>query len=252
MNTYFDSKILIVDDDYDYRSTLAEYFIDKNYNVLSAENGEKALKLIEHNHFDLVLLDLDMPIMNGLETMEAIHKISPETNLIIITGKANPAKYYYYKNGCIFFEKKPVDIIELEYKIKNIFRIIKKINRKFIPETTNIELDINTIYELILDNISNFNLNADLIADYFKINKNQLYSRVGEVLTISVHEMIKNIRLLKAYELVNKGSVRTIKELSNSVGYSDAGYFTKLYKGGFNSDLRHELSKRSKSIIRRH
>lgn len=251
MNTYYDSKILIVDDDYDYRSTLAEYLNDRDYNVFSAENGEIALKLIENNHFDLVLLDLDMPIMNGLETMEAIHKISPNTNLIIITGKENPAKYYYYKNGCIFFEKKPIDIIELEYKIKNILRIIKKINRNFIPDTTNIELDINTIYELILENISNFNLNADLIADFFKINKNQLYSRVGEVLTISVHEMIKNTRLLKAHELVNKGSVSTIKELSTSVGYSDAGYFTKLYKAGFNTDLRHELSKKSKSLIRR-
>lgn len=241
-------KILIVDDDYDFRSTLLEYFIDKGHSAFGAENGQCALNLINKKHYDIVLLDLDMPIMSGLETMEEIHKRSSNTYIIIVSGKVNPEKYFYYKNGCILFEKKPIDIIELEYKVSNILNGLKKQNKKTIPEDSIIELDINSIYDFIIDNIGNHNLNADLIVEYFGINKKQLYSRVGQILTISLHETIKNIRLLKAYEMVNKGTVRTIKELSSHVGYSDAGYFTKLFRKGFDIELNNELAKAQKKL----
>jgi len=244
----FDMKILIVDDNFDFRSTLIEYFNSKGYNVFGAENGQKALRLIEENHYDIVLLDLNMPIMNGMETMEELKEKAGDTHIIIITGKENPEKYQYYKNGCILFEKKPIDIVELEMKVKNLLGALKRRNTKNIPDDTMIELDINSIYNFILDNIDDYNLNADMVAQELGVNKKQLYARVGEVLTISVHEMIKNLRLLKALELVNKGKVSTIKELSMSVGYRDAGYFTKLFNSCMNIDLNKEMSNRIKRL----
>lgn len=244
----FDMKILIVDDNYDFRSTLIEYFKSKGYNVFGAENGQKALRLIEENHYDIVLLDLNMPIMDGMETMEEIRQKAGDTHIIIVTGKENPEKYYYYKNGCILFEKKPIDIVELELKVKNLLQAFKRRNRYNIPDDTIIELDINSIYNFILDNIDDYNLNADMIAEELGINKKQLYARVGEALTISVHEMIKNLRLLKAHELIKKGNITTIKELSISVGYRDAGYFTKLFKQEMDIDLNKEMSNRTRRL----
>ncbi len=244
----FDMKILIVDDNFDFRSTLIEYFNGKGYNVFGAEDGQKALGLIEENHYDIVLLDLNMPIMDGMETMGEIQEKAGDTHIIIVTGKENPEKYHYYKNGCILFEKKPIDIVELELKVKNLLGALKRRNKKNIPDDTNIELDINSIYNFILDNIGDFNLNADMIAHELGINKKQLYARVGEVLTISVHEMIKNLRLLKALEIVNKGKVSTIKELSMSVGYRDAGYFTRLYNNGMDIDLNKEMSNKTRRL----
>lgn len=241
-------KILIVDDNFDFRSTLIEYFKSKGYNVFGAENGQKALKQIEENHYDIVLLDLNMPIMDGMKTMEEIQKKAVDTHIIIVTGKENPEKYYYYKNGCILFEKKPIDIVELELKIKNFLQAFEKGNRNNIPDDTIIELDINIIYNFILDNINDYNLSADMIAENLGINKKQLYTRIGEALTISVHEMIKNLRLLKALELVNKGKVSTIKELSISVGYRDAGYFTKIFNRGMDIDLNKMMSTRTSRL----
>lgn len=241
-------KILIVDDNFDFRSTLIEYFDSKGYSVFGAENGQKALRLIEVNHYDIVLLDLNMPIMNGMETMEEIKEKAADTNIIIVTGKENPEKYYYYKNGCILFEKKPIDIVELEMKVQNLLRAIKKQDKKNIPDNTIIELDINSIYNYIIDNVQDFGLNADMVAKELGVNKKQLYSRIGEVLTISLHEMIKNIRLLKALDLLNNGSVHTIKELSMSVGYRDAGYFTKLFNSEMDMNLNEAMSNRMKRL----
>lgn len=241
-------KILIVDDNFDFRSTLIEYFRSKDYDVYGAENGHKALKMMNLNHYDIVLLDLNMPMMNGMETMEEIRKKAGDIHIIIVTGKENPEKYYYYNNGCILFEKKPVDIIELELKVRNIVNALNKRNKKLIPDHTSIDLDINTIYDFIIDHIDDYNLNAQMISDSLGIKKKQLYARIEEVLTISVHDIIKNFRLLKANQLIKRGEVRTIKELSMSVGYRDAGYFSKLYKKAFEIDPGIELSCRGKKL----
>lgn len=244
-----DIKILIVDDNQDFRSTLIEYFKGKGYIVFGAENGETAISLIEIYHYDIILLDLDMPIMDGKETLVQIQNKSADSHVIIVTGKTDPDKYLFYKEGCILFEKKPIDLIELEYKVNNILLALNRIKSKSIPSNTFIESDINAIYDFIIENVDNFNLNADLIADSLGVNKKKLYKRIGEVLTITLHEMIKYIRLLKAYELTRMNSVMTIRELSSSVGYSDAGYFTKLFEKAFGVKLKNEINKKGYKLI---
>lgn len=241
-------KLLIVDDNYDFRSTLIEYFQGNGHDVRGASNGRHALQILKESRYDIVLLDLDMPVMNGVETVKKMKSLRNKTNFIVITGKVNPEKYFFYEMGCLHFEKKPIDIVELELKVTNLFNLIKQKRRNEIPEDTLIELDINTIYEFILKNIDNYNLNVDMITDQLYINKKQLYDRINEVLTISVHEMIKNIRLLKARQLVYEGKVKTIKELSTKVGYSDSGYFTKLFKSAFQENLMALIKKNSHKL----
>lgn len=238
MYDYSEIKILVVDDNFDFRSTLIEYFSSKGFKVFGAENGVKALRLISKNHYDVVLLDLNMPIMDGLETMERIQKKAKNTRIIIVSGKERADKYYYYKRGCILFEKKPIDIVELVYKIKNIIQAIDKRKKKSVPENTTIEIDIVYIYDFVLNNLSNFNLNADFVCEHLDIGKKVLYARIADVLTISLHEMIKYLRLIKAEELIRKGDVKTIKEVSYLVGYRDSGYFTRIFRKEMDKDIK--------------
>lgn len=241
-------KILVVDDNYDFRSTLIEYFQGKGYIVTGASNGKHALQLLEKMKCDIVLLDLEMPVMDGVEMLKRMKSLHGRLNFLVITGKVKPQKYFFYEMGCLHFEEKPIDIVELELKINNLFSLVRKKKRNEIPQDTIIELDINTIYDFIIQNIDDYNLNVDMITEQLYINKKQLYNRINDVLSISVHEMIKNIRLLKARELVYSGKVRTIKELSMKVGYSDSGYFTKLFKCAFQEDLMALIKKNSKKL----
>jgi DNA-binding response OmpR family regulator len=81
-------RILIVDDDLSIRSTLKEVLSRENYQVVTAESGEEALRLMYDGGFDLALLDLKMGGMDGLSLMKEIRRRSPSTGVIMLTGYA--------------------------------------------------------------------------------------------------------------------------------------------------------------------
>jgi len=78
--------ILVIDDDEDVRQSFIYYLEDLNYKVLAAENGQVGLELFEHQGADLVLVDLRMPEMDGLEVLAHITYTSPDTPQIVVSG----------------------------------------------------------------------------------------------------------------------------------------------------------------------
>lgn len=81
-------KILIVDDENTLRYFLRLNLEDEGYNVSEAADGATAIRLIDHNQFDVALIDLHLTDMNGLEIVRHLKKTSPETSVIILTGYA--------------------------------------------------------------------------------------------------------------------------------------------------------------------
>jgi len=82
-------KILIVDDEESIRNVLAEFFDSKGFKTLTAENGKEALTLVEKEHPSAVLLDVMMPVMDGIETLNKIRAIDPKVGVVMITGLEN-------------------------------------------------------------------------------------------------------------------------------------------------------------------
>jgi putative two-component system response regulator len=78
--------ILVVDDEAPIRQTVGFYLEDNDYNVLAAENGRVALEIFQQKKPDLVLVDLRMPEMDGLDVLSQITKQSPDTPVIVISG----------------------------------------------------------------------------------------------------------------------------------------------------------------------
>ncbi len=83
------ATILIVDDDHELRTTIAEIIEQEEFLVETAENADQALKLMKNKFFDLVLLDMVMPGTNGTSAIALIRKLSPRTRIIIITAYAS-------------------------------------------------------------------------------------------------------------------------------------------------------------------
>lgn len=79
-------SILIADDDIGMSETLSDILEEKGYNVIAAEDGVKAVAEARNRHFDLALLDIMMPGMNGIETLREIKKADPKTTTMIMTG----------------------------------------------------------------------------------------------------------------------------------------------------------------------
>ena len=79
-------KILVVDDERSMREILEIFLKSEGYSVLVANNGESAMETMKHDHFDLIITDMKMPVMGGIELMEKVKELHPDLEVMIITG----------------------------------------------------------------------------------------------------------------------------------------------------------------------
>jgi len=86
MPTTADKHILVVDDEANTAHFLARVLESAGYRVTTAANGEEALAIVEREAVDLALVDLFMPVKDGLETVQEIHHNAPQVRLIAISG----------------------------------------------------------------------------------------------------------------------------------------------------------------------
>ncbi len=111
-------KILVVDDEYSVRDSLTDWFRRDGHEVRSAKNAVEALKSLEENDFDVVLLDIKMPGMDGMELQERIRSINPGVAVIMITAFASvDTAVRALKHGAFDYVTKPVDPDELSHLV---------------------------------------------------------------------------------------------------------------------------------------
>ena len=122
------NRILVVDDDHAMRLALSESLESCGYDIVAAENGSEAVELFRKGKFDLVVTDMKMPGMTGIEVLRGVKKLSPEIPVILITaygtvGTAVEAM----KEGAAEFIMKPFSLDDLEAVVKHVLNtFIKK------------------------------------------------------------------------------------------------------------------------------
>ena len=115
-------KILIVDDEFEMRQLLKIYLRKDNYQVDEAENGQEAYEKIKKNDYDLMILDVMMPIMDGWQTIEQVRKNS-DIPIIMLTAKGTTQdKVTGFSTGADDYLVKPFDEAELLVRIKALLR----------------------------------------------------------------------------------------------------------------------------------
>ncbi len=114
------AKILIVDDERSIRNTLKEILEYEKYKVEEAEDGAKGLKMINENHYDVVILDIKMPKMDGIEVLEKAIAENPDTPFIMISGHGNlETAVECVKKGAYDYLQKPPDLNRLLITVRN-------------------------------------------------------------------------------------------------------------------------------------
>ena len=122
--------ILVVDDEPVQRELISGFLKKQSFEVSAADSAERALELFRQDVFDLVLTDQKMANMSGLELLQAVHAINPETPVILITafGTVETA-VAALKQGALDYLTKPVNLEELLYRIQQVsdrYRIINE------------------------------------------------------------------------------------------------------------------------------
>jgi two-component system response regulator FlrC len=131
-------RLLIVDDDQAMRSALYESLSSCGYEVDTAENGADALVKFKEGQFAVVVTDMRMPKMSGMDVLRGVKRISPKTPVILITayGTVNTA-VEAMKEGAAEFIMKPFSLDDLEFAVKNVLAASTQIKtEKGDDETT--------------------------------------------------------------------------------------------------------------------
>lgn len=111
-------KVLLVDDEENFINTLAERMRTRGMDVSTTTSPKEALKMIEEESFDAIVLDLLMPEMNGLETLNIMKEKNPDLQVILLTGHATVEKgIEAMKSGAMDLIEKPADLKTLTEKI---------------------------------------------------------------------------------------------------------------------------------------
>ncbi|WP_207262572.1 response regulator [Desulfovibrio sp. Huiquan2017] len=112
-------KVLLIDDEVEFLEALSERMEIRGMDVTTAENAAAAVSAINSGDFDAIVLDLQMPDMNGIDMLKVIRKTNPDMQVILLTGQATlEAGIQAMKLGAMDFMEKPADIDALTDKIK--------------------------------------------------------------------------------------------------------------------------------------
>ena len=115
--------VLVIDDDAHIRSSIGKFLIARGHTVIEAANGEKGVEVVESQAVDIVITDVKMPGMDGFEVLRRVQSISPETEVIVITGvKEAENAFRALREGAFDFFNKPFKVEDLNAAIQRTVR----------------------------------------------------------------------------------------------------------------------------------
>ena len=137
--------ILVIDDEKSIRNTLQEILEYENHKVELATNGPEGIELFEKNEFDVVLCDIKMPEMDGIEVLERILEKSNDVPVIMISGHGNiDTAVEAIKKGAYDFIEKPLDLNRLLVTIRNAMERID-----LVTQTKVLKKKVSKTYDIV-------------------------------------------------------------------------------------------------------
>ena len=126
-------RILVADDEKVFRKNLVDFLEDRGYRVVEASDGQQGLDQVREQEFGLVLADIKMPEIDGLELLERIAAERPDTPVILMTAYASMEDAIEgFRRGAYDYVLKPITFEDLEHKIENAFtetRLRRRVRR---------------------------------------------------------------------------------------------------------------------------
>ena len=212
-------KILLLEDDNTLNETVTEYLEEEGYEVVSVENGEEALDRIYEESFDLLLLDVKVPQMNGFDLLKEVRAREITTPAIFITSLDSIDNLSEgYESGCDDYIRKPFALKELSMRMTSILKrdfFHAPSQRIGIDDHISYDIDSNTLY--IDDQEVPLNKKESRLLKLFLQHQNQILSHERIYDTVwdydesaseaSLRTYIKNLR-----KIVGKEKIVSIKK----------------------------------------
>lgn len=251
--------MLIVEDNSEVRSFIRTLF-DEDFRVLEAENGEIGLSLAFSGIPDLIVCDVMMPVMNGMEFCRRIKSDIRTSHIPVIMLTAQTAitfKYEGLETGADDYITKPFNPNYLLIKAKNLMRQRGLMRQHFHheaicnPENTPVtsldEKFLRKTVDYIIENIESPTLNVESLSSHMGMSRVHFYRKIKALTNYTAVEFIRSIRLKRAAWLIEKHTFH-IKEVRQMVGFEDASYFRDAFVKQFGVTPSDYASNQQKDI----
>lgn len=246
------SKILVVEDNEELLALMLQV-LSKNYHVFTAKNGKQAMNIIMKEELDLVVSDVMMPIMDGIELTKQLKsdKSFWQLPVILLTAKNKEEdKTEAYAVGADAYITKPFKFEELEVRINALLANRKKMIEKIQAE---ISLQANTesekqaamhlsdpdqafitrATEVLMQHLADGDYNREAFAKDMAMGESTLYNKVKATTGQTVIAFITSIRLKEAQRIIQSNPNILISDVATQVGFNTPKYFSKCFKKEF-------------------
>ena len=139
------AKILIAEDNVSLRQLMKIHLKRAGYTVYEAADGSDALEVMDHNHVDLIIADIMMPVMDGYQLIKEIRDAGLDTPVLIVTSKDRlEDKRIGFKSGADDYMTKPIDMEEMLLRVEAMLRRCRIADSKRLT-VGNVRLDLNSL-----------------------------------------------------------------------------------------------------------
>lgn len=237
--------VLLIDDNED----LLEFLTDdlqEVYETLTAYNGKKALEILNNKHVDIIVCDIMMPVMDGMEFCEIVKSNIGLNHIpfIFLTAKNTiESKIKGLNLEADAYIEKPFSPAYLRAQISSLLKNRSKLKEHFINSPiTHInsiahskydELFLEDLNKAIIENIANTELDVAHLATLMNMSRPTLYRKIKNISNLTPNEMINLTRLKQAAMLMKQQGAR-INEVYAAVGYHNPTHFTRNFQKQFN------------------
>ena len=234
---------ILFTDDNDDVCQMARTLLETHYRVLTAPNGVVALQMAELNIPDLVVSDVMMPQMDGLELCSRLKQSTATSHIpvILLTAQTlDEQRIAGYEHGADAYITKPFSAPLLLARIHNLLQSRKQLKQVFggADELAKEEIStpdkefVSKIRSEIHRNISNNDFGVEQLGAAVDLSRVQLYRKVKALTGLSPVELIRATRVNRARKLI-EGGATSVSEVAYQVGFTSPSYFTRCFKDQF-------------------
>lgn len=238
--------VLVVDDNSDMRDFLCRK-LEPYYEVVTASNGQEALALLSERNVDLMISDISMPHMNGLDLCRTVRENIEISHLPIVILSARSSvesKIEAMKAGADLYIEKPFVLEYLLTSVHNMMERRQLMKKAFSTGVANVDIDmfglpkrdeefLRKFDEIIIANLSNADLSNDLLASELCISESTLIRKIRKLLNTSTSSYIRIKRLNVAAQMLLDAGGNNVTDICYTVGFSNLSYFSKCFKEHF-------------------
>ena len=239
--------VLLVEDNVDLlnltRESLAEWF-----RVLRASNGREALEVLAKENVDVIVSDVMMPEMDGLELCSKVKSEISYSHIpvILLTAKTTlESKAEGLECGADVYVEKPFSVKQLHMQIENLLKLRQSFHKLMVSlagdtvavSTTDFAMSqkdcefIAKIQGVIAEQLADENFSIDTLSEQMNMSRSNFYRKIKALSGMSPNDYLKTLRMNRAAELIMSGT--RISEVAVQVGFTSSSYFAKCFKAQY-------------------